>query len=114
MMLKLDFSKQWVNFIIKYIKYVSYSIWVNRELSPVLFPSMRICQEDPFSLYQFHLSTEGLSLIIKQVIMRGKVYGIQICKRALYIFHLIFTNDNSLLFSKAKMSEVYALQSFLA
>lgn len=64
-MMKLGFTKQWINLLMLYVKFVS-SIFVNGEPKGMIHPSRGIRQGDPLSPFLFFLCTKGLNGLIRK------------------------------------------------
>lgn len=64
------------------------------------------------SPYLFLICAEGLTSLIKQAEIQGKLHGLRITSNAPSISHLLFA-DNSLLFCKAKTKEAKEVMRIL-
>ena len=64
------------------------------------------------SPYLFIIGAEGLSTLIKQSEQRGELHGNKVCRKALKIIHLLFTDDN-MLFFRAEERECRAMHKIL-
>jgi hypothetical protein len=81
-MLKLGFSRLWVEKIMKCVKSVSFSILFNGEQLKEFKPTQGIKQCDPISPYLFLLCAEGLPCMLKGEQINQDVQGIQISQTA--------------------------------
>ena len=72
-----------------------------------------IRQGDPPSPYLFLLRLEGLNGLIKKAIVVGDLRGFSLCRSGPQISHLFFFANESLIFCRAKMGDVLAIQSTL-
>ena len=110
---KLGFCEKWVSLVYECISTVSYSILVNGEPRWDIRPSRGIKQGDPLSPYLFLLCSEGLNRMLQQAASNDKIRGFSLCKRGPRISHLFFADD-SLLFCRATMSDLLAVQDILS
>ena len=65
------------------------------------------------SPYIFLLCSEGLNRMLQQAVSNDRIRGFSSCKRGPKISHLFFTND-SLLFCKASLIDLQAIQDILS
>ena len=91
---------------------VTFGVLVNGERIGPIVPSPGIRQGDPLSPYLFIICAEGLSRKLKQVEHQGDIRGVQVCKRAPSISHLLFAYD-SFIFCKVGTSEAQKLKVIL-
>jgi len=77
-----------------------------------IVPGRGLRQCDPLSPYLFILVAEGLSTLIHKAINRGDIHGIQVCRGALVVSHLLFADD-CLLFCRANVVEAQPLLTIL-
>ena len=85
---------------------------MNGDLVGLIIPKRGLSQGDPLSPYLFIIGTEGLSGLINQVVSRGEVHGIKVCRGAPEVTHLLFADDN-LFFVKAVEHECLKMQNIL-
>lgn len=69
-------------------------------------------QGNPLSPYLFLLFSEALNGLIKNAINEGNIRGYFLCKGGPKISNLFFADD-SLLFCRAKLEEIYTIQNIL-
>ena len=113
LMQKIGFNGRWVDFVMATIKSVSYSFLINGVPCGSIKPTRGIRQGDPLSPHLFLLCSEGLNGLLKKAVARGDLRGFSLCKNGPQISHLFFADD-SLIFCRAKMGDVQAIQSALA
>ena len=94
------------------VRTVSYSILINGSPRGFIKPTRGIRQEDPLSPYLFLLVFEGLNGLINKSVAMSDLQGFSLCKYGPQISHLFFVDD-SMIFCRAKMGDVQALQSAL-
>jgi hypothetical protein len=99
-MRKLGFDDQWVFVIMSYVRTVQYSVLLDGVPKGYIIPSHGIRQGDPLLPYLFLLCAEGLSAMLRQASISGRLRGIQTGRGGPWVSHLFFANDN-LLFGHA-------------
>ena len=109
LMLKMGFHDNWVRLVMETVRTISYSILINGTPRGFIKPTKGICQGDPLSPYLFLLCFEGLNGLIKNSVVAGDLRGFSLCKNGPQISHLFFADD-SVIFCRAKMGDVQALQ----
>ena len=112
LMLKMGFHENWVRMVMETVRIVSYSILINGSPQGFIKPTRGIRQGDPLSPYLFLLVSEGVNGLINKSVAMGDLRGFSLCKYGPQISHLFFTDD-SVIFCRAKMGDVQALQSAL-
>lgn len=113
MMMKLGFDSCWVDLVMKCVTSVKYKIWVNGDLIEEIIPERGLCQGDPISSYLFLICVEGFSALLIEVEAEGRIHGIQVCRGAPTVSHLLFVDD-SLIMCHATIEEAEALKQLLA
>ena len=111
-MIKMGFSKKWVDLIMNCISSVSYSVIINGEACGNITPTRGIRQGDLLSPYIFLLCVEGLSALIHKVTRDKQISGISIGRGCPFLTHLFFADD-SLLFCKENVQECQKLVDIL-
>jgi hypothetical protein len=91
---------------------VNYSVLVNFEKAGPIFPGRGLRQGDPLSPYLYLLITEGLTSLIKKSVASGDLHGVQICRGAPVVSHLLFADD-CFLFCRSTVAECNQLMSIL-
>ena len=109
---KMGFHPTWVGWIMECIKSVTYSILVNGEPKGHILPTRGIRQGDPLSPYLFLLVSEGLNGLIQHAVEGGQIEGFALYQFGPKISHLFFVDD-SLLFCRARLRDVLAIQDLL-
>ncbi|KAK9995768.1 hypothetical protein SO802_020454 [Lithocarpus litseifolius] len=109
---KLGFHPRWRSLMMQCISSVTYAIRINGKPSKQITPSRGLRQGDPLSPYLFLLCAEGLSALIKNEVLVGRMEGVSICRGGPSISHLFFADD-SIIFCKATIEECDALQQVL-
>ena len=112
-MLKMGFSSQWVQLIMRCVTSVTYRVKVNKSLTEVVVPQRGLRQGCPLSPYVFILCAEGLSALFRKAEEDGSLLGIQICPTAPRINHLFFADD-SLVFMKVNAASAQKLREILS
>ena len=83
---------------------VSYSVLINGEPKGRIVHTRELRQGDPISPYLFLLCAEGLSAMLQRNEGGEFLSGVQICRRAPRISHLLFADD-CIVFCKASLEE---------
>ena len=110
---KLGFHPQWIQWIIKCISSVSYSLLINGEPKGLFQPSRDIRQGDPLSPYIFILCIEVLTIsLVKEATMAKSGIRIKICPKSQKIRCLLFADD-CLLFCKSNQQTSTRLKLIL-
>ncbi|CAM8957099.1 unnamed protein product [Rhodiola kirilowii] len=110
LLLKLGFTEKWVNRVMLCVSSVSYQVKVNDQVSTVIKPERGLRQGDPLSPYLFLLCTELLTAKLNLAVIRNRLSGVQICKKAPVVSHLLFADD-SIFFIKAGAAEALSLKN---
>uniref|UniRef100_A0A803NFE6 Reverse transcriptase domain-containing protein n=1 Tax=Cannabis sativa TaxID=3483 RepID=A0A803NFE6_CANSA len=111
-LLKLGFSRKWVNLTLSCVTSASYTITHGgKEMGPII-PTRGIRQGCPLSPYQFILCAEGLSALIKKYEGRGWLHGCKVANGAPRISHMLFADD-SYLYCKATLQEALKVRELL-
>ncbi|XP_075670405.1 uncharacterized protein LOC142640206 [Castanea sativa] len=95
------------------VRSVTYSILVNGVPKGHIIPSRGIWQGDPLSPYLFLLCSKGLNGLIQHAVDGGQIEGFSLCRSGPKISHLFFADD-SLLFCRARVEDVVAIQAILS
>lgn len=98
-LIKLGFATTWVDWIMLFVKLVTYSFIVNVDLVGPISLGRGLRQGDPLSPYLFILCAEGLSAVIGNANRSGLLHEVKVCRNAPTVTHLIFADD-CLLFCK--------------
>lgn len=92
-MLKLGFGRKWVDIIMHYISFVSYSVLVNGQSGEVFYPTRGIRQGDPLSPYIFLLYTKEVSSHVNHFDATRLIHGLTITRGDLSLNHLLFVES---------------------
>ncbi|XP_042944657.1 uncharacterized protein LOC122278542 [Carya illinoinensis] len=111
-MVQMGFETSWINLIMYCVTSVSFSVMLNGVPTGCIKPTRGLRQGDPLSPYLFLLCTEGLVSMLKQAALNSMIPGIQICRGAPAINHLLFADD-SVIFCKADVQTNLELQRIL-
>lgn len=112
MMISMGFAPQWVDWIMLCVTSVNYSVLLNQDPVGPILPGRGLHQGDPLSPYLFILVAEGLTALIHRAVTTGELHGVQICRNAPILTHLLFAND-CFLFFRATHGEVTIMQRIL-
>ena len=111
-MTKLGFAAQWIDTVMGMVSSISFSVLFNGEKLESFKPTRGIPQGDPISPYLFLIAAEGLSCLLKTS-SQSSLAGIQVAPTAPTVNHLLFADDNLLLF-KASGEGSSAVSNLLA
>ena len=96
----LGFNGKWINWTMKCVKKVTYSLIINGKPSNSFSPSRGLRQGDPLSPYLFLFVVDVLSRSLQRGMLSGLIKGIRIGRHCPTLSHLLFADD-SLFFLKA-------------
>jgi hypothetical protein len=109
---RLGFQSQWVQWIMKCVTTVRYSVRLNNVLLDSFVPSRDLCQGDSLSPYLFLFVADGLSKLLQHQVRQQNLHELRICRRAPGISHLLFADD-TLLFLEATESQAEIINKVL-
>ena len=101
MMDKLGFAQPWVQTVMTMVQSMSFSILFNGEKLEEFSPTRGIRQGDPISPYLFLIAAEGLSCLLKSSSESTSLEGIKVAPTTPVVNHLLFADDNLLLFKSS-------------
>ena len=104
MMRRMGFRERWISLMMMCVTTISFSVLINGQPKGRIVPTRGLRQGDPISPYLFLLCAEGLSAMLQRKGSGEAVSGVQICRRAPRISHLLFADDCSV-FGKASLEE---------
>ncbi|XP_022841874.1 uncharacterized protein LOC111365549 [Olea europaea var. sylvestris] len=110
---KLGFHDKIIQLVMKCVTTTSFSILINGSPTGHITPSRGLRQGDPISPYLFLICTEGLVNLLNKAERNKNVTGIQVCRGAPSLNHLLFADD-SLIFCEANESTTSRLQALLS
>lgn len=113
LMLKLGFTAHWVTLIMECVRTAQFSVLLNGKPTGRIIPTRGLRQGDPISPYLFLLVSEVLSSLITGAVSRRTMSGFRPGKFCPEISHLFFADD-SLIFCRASIEQVWALKSILS
>lgn len=108
MMRKMGFREKWIQWIMRCVRSVSYSVLINGNPTGHINPSRGLHQGDPLSPYLFILCTEVLIANIRAAENSGHITGLKVAQANPPISHLLFADD-SLFFCKAATEQCNSL-----
>jgi hypothetical protein len=111
-LVRMGFSDTWVQWMMLCVSSVNYSALVNYEKVGPIHPGRGLRQGDPLSPYLFIIVAEGLTSLIKTAVASGEIHGVQICRGAPMVSHLLFADD-CFLFCRSNLSEARKLMEIL-
>jgi hypothetical protein len=76
---------------------VKYSIHFNSNTTEFFIPTRGIRQGDPLSPYLFLIVVHGISSMLNHAEEAGQFNGVQVCRDAPMISHLLFADDSLIL-----------------
>ena len=91
---------------------VSYTLIINGCKAGAINPSKGLRQGNPLSPYLFIICQEILSRIINRAVQRGELSGVRANRTGLVFTHLMHADD-VVLFSRAKMTEIKAMEQWV-
>lgn len=108
-MRKMGFANGWVKVLITCVTTPTYSVLVNGIPTGKIIPTRGLWQGDPLSPYLLMLCSKGLSSLLLQAEMEGRLTSIPISALGFKLSHLFFADD-SLIFCRANFSEWNTVQ----
>ncbi|KAH1080052.1 hypothetical protein J1N35_019813 [Gossypium stocksii] len=112
MMSRLRFHQDWIILIMRCVCLVSYAVGMNENMSEVFTPSRGLRQGDPLSPYLFLICAEGLSTLLNEAKVNGKLRGAPIGRNKVVITHLLFVDD-CIIFGDASVAGVNIVRNIL-
>lgn len=104
MLLKFGFDIKWINMIMLCVGSTRYNFGVNDDMIGPLIPSHGLRQGYPLSLYLLIICSKGLSPLLQEAQIKGRIHDCRVARGAPAITHLMFVDD-CLVFFKANVDE---------
>ena len=111
-LMRMGFSEKWIQWMMMCVSSVTYSVLMNFDGVGPIVPGRGLRQGDPLSPYLFILVVGGLSTLIHKAVIRGDIHGVQVCRGAPVVSHLLFADD-CFLFCRANVVEAQRLLNIL-
>jgi hypothetical protein len=112
MMIKMGFSVQWVQMVMRCVKSVRFAVKLNSCVSDFFTHSRGLRQGDPLSPYLFLFCVEGFSALLKQAQKEKELVGVRFGSTGPTVTHLLFADD-SVVFLEASKGNLEALKKVL-
>jgi len=111
-LMRMGLSEKWIQWMMMCVSYVTCSVLMNFDRVGPIVPGRGLRQDDPLSPYLFILVAEGLSTLIHKAINIGDIHGVQVCRGAPVVSHMLFADD-CFLFCRANVVEAQSLLTIL-
>lgn len=111
-MKRMGFHSKWIQWIMKCVTTVSYSILINGSPKGQIKLERGLRQGDPLSSYLFIICAEVLSHLLTKSTQARKLQGIKISNNSPAISHLLFADD-SLFFTLANSKSAKEIKRIL-
>lgn len=109
---KIGFDQRWVDWVMKCVSSVRYTVRCNGELIEPFNPSRGLRQGDPLSPYLFVFVADGLMSILNKEVAGVSLLPIKVARNSSGISNLLFADDSHL-FSKATVEQAHVIQQAL-
>ena len=111
-MYKMGFNEKWVNVMIQCIASITYFVRINERPRGHIIPSWSLREGDLISLFLFLLCVKGLSALLNQSAVAGRLWDVLACPRRPRISHLFFADD-IIIFCQATLKQCNHLEHLL-
>lgn len=89
MLKRMGFNEKWITLIMMCVTIVGYAILINGIPSRIIYPKRGIRQGNPISPYLFLLCAEGLSALMSDAKLHGRIKGVKIAPGCPSISHFV-------------------------
>lgn len=111
-MWRMGFAPLFISWIMICITLVSFSFLVNGSLYELIMPTRGTKQGDPLSPYLLLIITEGLSHLIRKIVLQEELEGMRISNPRPRVTHLLFAGGSPLFFVELMCSRSSVLKGF--
>ncbi|KAA3488484.1 reverse transcriptase [Gossypium australe] len=108
----MGFNLGWVEYLMKCVSTVSYSVVFNGHIGDNFQPIRGLRQGDPLSLFLFLIYGEGLSSLMRIAIQGNILRGVKASRSGPQVSHLLFADDR-ILFGEATERRALSLKQML-
>ncbi|XP_062010699.1 uncharacterized protein LOC133727086 [Rosa rugosa] len=109
---RFGFAQVWIDMVMLCVTTVRYSFLVRGKPRGFVIPSRGLRQGDPLSPYLFLIGAEGFSALLQKKQRDGLLSGIELCRDAPSVNHLLFADD-SMLYANACLEDCYQIQDVI-
>ena len=104
-LIAMNFNQQWINWLMKCVTSVQYTLFVNGSRSKSFKPCKVLRQGDPLSPYLFLMCANVLSLSLQKAEHDKLINGVKVGRSGCTFTHMLFANDSLFFFKKDNKSE---------
>lgn len=101
---KMGFDSKWIQWIMLYVRSVTYTLLMNGQTHERIVPECDIWQGDPRSPFLFILCAEALVHVMNRAELQGDITDMKLTNNCSSIQHLLFA-DGSLFLCQATLKE---------
>ena len=103
-LIAMNFNQQWINWLMKCVTSVQYTLFVNGSRSKSFKPCKVLRQGDPLSPYLFLMCANVLSLSLQKAEHDKLINGVKVGRSGCTFTHMLFANDSLFFFKKDNKS----------